>query len=494
MKQKRPPIIAVLGHIDHGKSTLLDYIRKTNVTETEAGGITQRLSAYEVVHQTKDGLNERITFLDTPGHAAFSRMRLRGVDVADIAILVVSAEEGVKPQTLEALSCIKEGGVPYVVAINKIDKPEANIERTKQNLAEHEVYLEGYGGTVPFVPVSAKRGDGIADLLDVVLLLAEFEELTGDPDHPGGGSIIEASVDTRRGIAATLLITDGTLRIGEYVVSGRSVAPVRLMEDFAGHPIKEATFSSPVRVIGFSSLPVVGTPFTTVSTKKQAEAESLVAAVASSAPTVTPTEEEERPTLPIVIKADVIGVVEAIEGEVKKLPQERLLIKIVGTGTGTITENDVKLASGSAQSLIAGLGVKIDARAKELAERLGITIKVFDVIYELVEWLTGAVATRTPKVAVEEITGSAKILKVFSEAKGKMIVGGRVEKGALQHGSELRVTRRGEMLGTAKITSLRRQKVEVKQVEAGDEFGAEVKTAVAVAPGDMLESVVITMQ
>lgn len=492
IKTKRPPIVAVLGHIDHGKSTLLDYIRKTNVALSEAGGITQRLSAYEVVHTTKEGVAERITFLDTPGHAAFSRMRLRGAEVADIAILVVSAEEGVKPQTLEALRVIREADIPYVVAVNKIDKPEANIERTKQNLAENEVYLEGYGGSVPWVPVSAKRGDGIPDLLDVLLLLAELEELKGDPAAEASGSIIEVSVD-KRGIGATLLVTDGTIRKGECVVAGESFSPVRIMEDFAGKPITEATFSSPVRVVGFSSIPAVGSRFDVVDSKKQAEARVLAARDDVRVEQKKETE-EARIVLPLVIKADAASIVEAIEQEVAKIPQEKIVVKIVAAGTGAISESDVKAAGASSRSIIVGFNVRADARARELAERLGITIMTFDVIYKLTEWLAEAVKERTPKQKVEEVSAHAKVLKVFNQAKGKIILGGRVQSGALNVNDAFRIVRRDATLGEGKVVGLQQQKKDVKNVESGLEFGAEVKTGAEVAPGDVLEVFVTVMK
>ena len=272
----RPPIVVIMGHIDHGKSSLLDYIRKTNIVEGEAGGITQHLSAYEVTHhldQTrKDALaSNRITFLDTPGHEAFSKMRARGAGVADIAILVVSAEDGVKEQTKEALRSIKEAGIPYIIAINKIDKPNANIERTKQNLAENEIYLEGFGGDVPFVPISAKLGTGIPDLLDMMLLVAEMENLTGDTFLPAEGIVVESNIDTKRGTSATLIITNGTLKKGMFILAEESMSPVRAIENFLGKQVSEATFSSPVQITGFDALPSVGSTFRAYANKKDAE-------------------------------------------------------------------------------------------------------------------------------------------------------------------------------------------------------------------------------
>jgi translation initiation factor IF-2 len=267
----RPAIVAVVGHIDHGKSTLLDYIRKTNVVAGEAGGITQHLSAYEATHNGRS-----ITFLDTPGHEAFRAMRSRGLTAADVAILVVSAEDGVKPQTLEALSLISEAKIPYIVALTKIDKPGANSERTKMSLLENNVFLEGLGGEVPWVAVSSKSGEGIPELLDLILLAAELEGLDADPAKPGSGLVIEAHMDGRRGNTATLIVKDGSIKSGEYIVCGDAMAPVRIMENFLGKNIKEARPSQPVRIIGFSSLPEVGTPWRVVETKKEAEAEVAV--------------------------------------------------------------------------------------------------------------------------------------------------------------------------------------------------------------------------
>src|SRR3989344_8283778 len=272
----RPPVVAIVGHIDHGKSTLLDYIRKTNVALAEAGGITQHLSAYEAMHlPAQAGKNEeprKITFLDTPGHEAFTAMRSRGLEVADVAILVVSAEDGVKPQTLEALKLIEGVKIPYIVALTKVDKPSANIDKAKASLLENGIYLEGLGGEVPSIAVSGKTGTGIPELLDLILLAAELEGLSADPSLPGEGVVIEAHIDNKRGNTATLVVENGSVRSGEFVVTGESLAPVRIMENFLGKPIKEALPGSPVRIVGFSSLPQVGAKFKTVETKREAEA------------------------------------------------------------------------------------------------------------------------------------------------------------------------------------------------------------------------------
>lgn len=491
--QTRPPIVAVVGHIDHGKSTLLDYLRKSNVVDKEAGGITQHLSAYEIAHQPKEGPAKAITFLDTPGHAAFEKMRARGLEVADVAILVVSAEEGVKPQTIEAVKLIRQENRPFIVAINKIDKPGANIERAKMSLIENEVYLEGMGGDVPFVPISAKRGDGISELLDLVLLAAELAELRFDPKAPASGTVIEATVDTRKGIAATLILRAGVLSSGMHVVAGESSAPVRIMENFLGKPIKEASAGSPVRIVGFSSLPRIGGAFKAVASKKEAEAAMAAAKEARTAPSVALAASEasaSRAVLPVVIKADVAGTIDAIRHEIEKIPQERIEVRVVGAAVGGITEADVKLvAGGTSPGVILGFNAKPDARARELAERQSVEIAQFDIIYKLAEWLEAKAKERTPREMVEEVVASAKILKVFSQTKHKVVLGGRVEQGTLEDGAQFRLLRRDLELARGEITSLQSGKVAARQVEQGQEFGAMVDVKAEPAAGDRLECV-----
>jgi len=338
----RPPVVAVVGHIDHGKSTLLDYIRNTTVVEGEAGGITQHLSAYEAVHKNAGG-EHKITFLDTPGHEAFKAMRSRGLEVADVAILVVSAEDGVKPQTLEALKLIEGVKIPYIVALTKIDKPSADVEKAKASLLEHGVYLEGMGGEVPYVAVSGKSGEGVPELLDLILLAAELEGLAANPTGPGEGVVIEAHIDNKRGATATLIVENGTVAAGEFVISGEAFAPVRIMENFLGKAIKEALPGSPVRIVGFSALPAVGARFKTVETKREAEssvAEALRQTQSKRDISTTPVkkepiegEEEEAPevmVLPLVIKTDVAGTGDAVVHEIEKLPTyERLETRVV---------------------------------------------------------------------------------------------------------------------------------------------------------------------
>lgn len=490
----RPPVVAVVGHIDHGKSTLLDYIRKTNVVEGEAGGITQHLSAYEAVHENATGAH-RITFLDTPGHEAFKAMRSRGLEVADVAILIVSSEEGVKPQTLEALKLIQEAGIPYVVAFTKIDKPGANIEKAKMSMLEHQVFLEGLGGDVAWVGISSKTGEGIPELLDLILLAAELEGISGNASLPGTGLIIEAHVDNKRGNTATLMINDGSVRAGEFVVAGAAFAPVRIMENFLGKAIKEATPSMPVRIVGFSSLPSVGDSWSVVATKK--EAESLAAQAANeqkksaAAPTANAAAEDEERVhvvLPLIIKTDVAGTGEAVIHELEKLPKdERLEVRVVSRAVGPISESDVKLAgSGKMPGIIVGFNVKVEREARELAERLNVEIATFEVIYKLSEWLTPELEKRRPRERAEDVIATAKVLKFFSNQKNRIVIGGRLEDGELKVDQEFRIMRRDLEIGRGSIVSLQSGKSPVKKLESG-EFGAMLKADAEPAPGDKLE-------
>lgn len=487
---ERSPVVAVMGHIDHGKSALLDYIQKTNVVAGEAGGITQRLSAYEVIQKNEEGALKSITFLDTPGHEAFQTMRSRGASAADIAILVVSAEEGVKPQTLDALRAISAAKIPYIVAITKIDKENANIERTKQSLAENEMYVEGYGGTISAVPLSSKTGAGITELLNTILLLSSLEGFKGDSDAPAEGVVIESTIDMKKGISATLVIKNGMLRQGSFVVAGTAFAPVRIMENFLGKKISSAHMGQPVRVVGFSDLPSVGSPFVTVESKKEAEerARSNKAALKSEAVTVLP---EDKTIVPIIVRGDSVGSLEAVLHEIKKIPQDSVVIKMLSTGVGNITEGDVKMALSDKLSLVAGFSVGVDSRAKDLAERNSVTIATFDVIYKLTEWLGEALLKRTPKVVVEEVKGRAKVLKFFSRSKDRSVIGCRVDEGVLALSDTVKIMRRDVELGRGKITNLQKAKAAVKEVSAGEECGVEIHSKAEPAPGDHLESVVL---
>ncbi|MBY0473226.1 GTP-binding protein [Patescibacteria group bacterium] len=519
---ERPPIVAIVGHIDHGKSTLLDYIRKTNITEKEAGGITQHLSAYEAQHTNATGTHH-ITFLDTPGHEAFRAMRLRGLEVADVAVLVVSAEDGAKPQTLEAVKLIEETKIPYIVAITKIDKPGADVEKAKMSLLENGIYLEGLGGEIPFTAISSKSGEGIPELLDLILLAGELEGLSADPDKAGEGLVIEAHLDPKRGNAATLIVQDGSVESGEFIISGESMAPVRIMENYVGKAIKVAGPGSPILIVGFSSLPQIGAKWRCVETKKEAEQEVSEAkrnpaqkpsspqrgefsaknsptsgAVAPayisdelvSASTATESAEPaEVMNLPIVIKTDFAGTGDAVVHEIEKLPKHaRLNVHVVGRGTGPISKSDVELVgSGAVPGIILGFNVKADRDAVQLAERLGVSASTFSIIYELTKWLGEEIEKRRPRAQMEEKTGSAKLLKVFSTVKNKVVVGGRVDEGEIVEGADIKIIRRDVEVGRGTISSLQSQKSAAKKVEKGNEFGAMLKIDFEPAAGDTLE-------
>ena len=487
---KRSPIVCIMGHIDHGKSTLLDYIRKTNIVDTEAGGITQRISAYEVIHKTPAGTIEKITFLDTPGHESFGAMRISGTTIADIAVLVVSAEEGVKKQTLEAWKIIVEGKIPYIIAINKIDRPDANVEKTKNSLIENGIYIEGYGGSVPFVPISAKTGQGVPELLELILLVAEMAELKKDTSKPAEGIVLEAHLDKQKGLTAVLVVKDGKIENGMFVVCGDRIAPTRMMEDFLGKKITESEASSPVRIIGFDKLPKVGKPFVSFYDKKEAEKYIEAENEKNKNIPIKKYDSIENPdeiAIRVMIKAEVAGAIDAIEHEIGKIKSDMVKIKIVGAGIGDISENDVKLASGRNPAIIVGFDVGIDGSAKNLAERSNVLIKTFDIIYKISEWLAEEVEKKTPKVMVEEITAKVKVLKVFSSMKDKHVIGGRVENGMVSVGQDAKIMRKEIEVGKGRIRELQKDKEKVGEVREGVEFGCQFQSEITPAPGDKLE-------
>lgn len=493
---ERPPVIVVMGHVDHGKSALLDYIRKSNVVAGEAGGITQHISAYEITHK-HEGVEKKITFIDTPGHAAFSAMRARGANVADIAVLVVSAEDGVKTQTLEALSSIKSAGIPYIVAINKIDLPAADVQRTKNTLVEHEIYIEGMGGDISWVAISAKTGEGVEELLDTMLLTAEMEELTGDTSKRATGVVIESHRDAQRGIAATLVIKDGTLNKGQYVVSGAGMTPVRIMEDFAGKTLETATFSSPVGLTGFDALPEVGASFTVFDNKKDAT-------LARSTYKATDTKKEtlidgDKFVMPIILKADTVGSLEAIVHELQKLTTDLVSLRILEQGIGTVSEGDLKIALSKSGSVVLGFNTSVDATSIEVARQHGITVKTFTIIYELAQWLEAHINEIRPKVEVERVVGEAKILAHFSTGKqaGKTIqtVGGRVLTGQMRSGNKVQIfTHDAQSKGEGTIITMQSGKASVDSVNEDQEFGTQIQTEVGIEKGNMVKCIEVVME
>lgn len=494
----RPPVVVIMGHIDHGKSTLLDYIRKTNIVDKEAGGITQHLSAYEVVHKDETGVDRKITFLDTPGHAAFSKMRARGAHVADIAILVVSAEDSVKAQTLEAWETIVESKTPYLVAINKIDKPGANIEKTKLDLAEKGIYLEGYGGDVPFVEISAKQGTNVSSLLDIILLVADMNNLVGDTSKSARGIVIESHLDTKRGIAATLIIKDGTIHKGDYVVVDHTIVGTRILENFLGKTIETATFSSPISLVGFDKQPPVGSTFYTYGSKKEAEIaikefNQLKREFDEGTPSLENNSLEIK-LIPLVIKTDVAGTADAIEKEVRKLEQETIKFKILDKSIGSIGESDIKLASADPETIIVGFNAKMDNRARDLNEQAHVIVETFDIIYKLSDFLKEKIEERRPRVDTLESTGTAKILKIFSVTKDKQVIGGKMMKGILTNNAQVRIIREEIEIGRGHIVELQHNKEKTRSVEEGNEFGMLIDSKVSISSGDIIEAFTVVQK
>ena len=492
----RPAVVVVMGHIDHGKSTLLDYIRKTTITENETGGITQRISAYEVIHRDENGQEKKITFIDTPGHEAFSKMRERGAKIADIAILVVSAEDGVKPQTIETWKTIVESKIPCIIAINKIDKAGANIEKTKKELTENEIYLENYGGKIPFVEISAKVGTGVNDLLSLILILAEMENLNGNNALNASGFIVEVNLDSRRGIIATLVIKNGSIKKGMTVVAEDAICPTRIMENFLGKTIDEAAFSSPIRVVGFDKMPRVGAQFKTF--QKKSDALKYIENfhhLGIELPSGSLTPKSSKKIIPIILKADVSGSIEAIEKEIAKINSElnataskNAEFKIIGKGIGPISESDIKSVSSGIDTIVIGFNVKADKSAFDTAQKRGITISFFEIIYKMTEWLEIQMEERRPKIETMETTGRAKIIRAFSRTKERQIVGGKVTEGQINLNSAVRIMRREFEIGRAKIVNLEKNKTKTSGIGEGAEFGMMIESKIEIVAGDIIES------
>lgn len=508
----RPPIVVVMGHIDHGKTTLLDYIRKTSVAEKEVGGITQAIGAYQVTVRPSgepssragrgapeilspaatgaqdDFANRRITFIDTPGHEAFAGMRRRGTRVADIAVLVVAADEGVKPQTEEAIGIIREADLPFVVAVTKTDRPNADPARVKQQLAEREVLVEGFGGTVPVVELSAKTGSGVDALLETILLVAELEELSSDPAKEGEGVVIESHLDPKRGTTATLLVEDGTVRRGSFVAVGDQVCPVRIFENFRGEVVDRAGPSEPIRIVGFECVPALGEVFRAFPERSSAEAYAAQqrAGEFSGGSLTAPSGEGGQHVVNIVLKADVLGSLEALGEAVAKIGSPELSNHVLKAEVGDITESDVKLAAASANSFIIGFKVRAAPAIKELAERNRVTIVGGEIIYELLGEARSTMLALAPAEVKRRDLGRAKILALFREERGRQIVGGRVSEGGIRPGARFDTVRNGLGIGGGRILELQSGRRPAEEVNAGNEFGALAEADPAIAVGDEL--------
>jgi translation initiation factor IF-2 len=487
----RPPVVTIMGHVDHGKTKLLDAIRQTNVVDTEAGQITQHIGAYQVeIH------GQKITFLDTPGHEAFTAMRARGAQVTDIAILVVAADDGVMPQTLEAINHAKAAGVPIVVAINKMDKPTANPDRVKQQLAENGVIIEEWGGDVIAVPVSAKRGDGIPDLLENLLIVAEILELKADPDRPAIGVVIEARLDSSRGPMATVLVQTGTLEIGGYVVVGDIWGKVKAMFDDKGKRVKKAGPSTPVGVLGLSSVPQAGDSLTVVSGEKEARAEvqrqqkekemSSTSKVPKLSNLFAQIQAGNVKELSIILKTDVQGSIEPIRDSLERLGSGEVKVRIVHSGSGSITENDVLLAIAS-KGIIIGFNARPEPGAKRLAEQEGVDIRSYQVIYTLVEDVEKALAGMLEPTYVDVVEGHGEVRATFSTRQGK-IAGVYVTDGKIGRGASARVLRKGQPVFEGQVSSLKHFKENVREIAAGFECGVGVEGFPEFEVGDIIET------
>jgi len=480
----RPPIVVVLGHVDHGKTTLLDYIRKSSVADGEAGGITQHIGAYQIEHQGK-----KITFIDTPGHEAFSQMRSRGAKVADIAILVVAAEEGVRPQTKEVISHIKAFKIPLVVAINKIDKPEANAAKVAGELAKEGIIVESQGGDVPSVNISAKNGQGVDELLEILLLVAEMEELKADPEKPASGVVIESYLDSRRGPTATLLVRDGVLKRGDVVLCGDSYGKIRILESFQGDSIKKAMPSMPAIIIGLNKVPTVGERFSVEESEESASAKAAAKKEIKEKISIDKRQEPDEggKALNIILKADVKGSLEAIEETLRNIKQEEVRINILKSEVGDIFESDIKLAY-SSDAMIIGFRIKVPPFISNLAKRQKVKIRIFDVIYELVEEVRKGLAKLLEPEIVREDLGKLKAIAIFRREKSRMIVGGKVISGKIENKAMIDVVRNKEKIAKGRIIQLQCNKKDVAVVEKGKEAGILFEGEPVIKEGDILEA------
>ena len=489
----RPPIITVMGHVDHGKTSLLDAIRKTNVTSSESGGITQHIGASEVVINGK-----KIVFLDTPGHEAFTAMRARGADVTDIAVLVVAADDSVKPQTIESISHAKAAGVPIIVAINKMDKPGANVDKVKQDLSEHGILVEEWGGDVISVPVSAKTGDGIVNLLEMILLQAEILELKANPNRLATGTVIEARLDKSQGPIATLLVTNGTLKAGNSVVAGTCSGRIRLMTNHLGETIRKAEPATAVEVIGFTDVPAAGDTFYAVSENKMAkeiaerrkakQREEVMARTSSTTleELFAQIQEGNVKDLNLIIKGDVQGSVGAVTSSLEKLSNENVRVKIVHTGVGGITESDVMLA-GTSGAIIIGFNVRPSATVSQTADREGIQIRTYRIIYDIINDIESAMKGMLDPEFKEVVLGEVEIRETFKVPNLGVIGGAYVRSGKVVRNAEIRLIRDGIVIHEGKISSLKRFKDDAKEVLQGFECGIGIEKYNDIKVGDIIE-------
>ncbi len=488
----RPPVITVLGHVDHGKTSLLDSIKNSRVADREAGGITQHIGAYQV-----ESNNQSITFLDTPGHAAFTAIRARGARVTDIAVLVVAADDGIMPQTLEAINHAKAAEVPIVVAINKMDLPGADPEKVKRQLSEQELLVEDWGGDVISVDVSAKTGDGIDRLLENLLLVAEISELKANPNKPAEGTVIEAKLDRKRGTSATVLVQDGTLKVGDFIVAGKVFGRVKAMTNDQGKPVQQVPPGSPAEILGFGSLPEAGDQFSVAADEREARSKAGDAGKAHGTQpgqtraltlevVVNQVDSDEVKELNLVVKADVQGSVEAVRGALERLVDEDARVRLLHAGSGAVTESDILLASAS-EAIVISFSIGAEPSAERLADRMGVEIRHYNIIYQLIDDVEKALHGMLDPVYTDVIVGRAEIREIFEGRRGTQIAGCRVSEGRIIKNADVRVMRDGAVVEESIITSLRHFRDEVNEMNAGTECGIILRGFNDFQEGDILE-------
>jgi len=473
MKDKRAPVVVILGHVDHGKSSLLEAIKDFRITSKESGGITQHIGAYEIEHEGK-----KITFIDTPGHEAFSCMRSRGANVADIAILVVAGEEGIKPQTKEAIQCVKNAKIPMILAINKIDKPEANAQKVKNDLLREEVIVEELGGDVAVVETSATEKRGIKELLELILLVADMHDYKADLSSPAQGVVIESHLDSQRGITATLLVKNGTLNIQSIIATNSGFGKVKIMEDFNGDSVDQAEASKPVVVLGFEKMPYVGEEF--MECKNVDEAKACLI------------EKKKEKTisngkvLNIVLRADVLGSLEALEGMINDLPSGDIKVQIIKSGAGPITEEDIQIAVTSS-AYVFGFKSKPNNLAERLAGQKNVEVKTYDIIYELIDNIKALMMSELSDETERKDLGRLKILKVFRTEKGKQIIGGRIIEGEVVKDTKIEIFRNEEKIGQGSIVGpIQKERKTIEKGQVDDEIGMLYKGEAKIEEGDIL--------
>lgn len=477
--QTRPPVVTILGHVDHGKTTLLDFIRKTAVASKEYGGITQAIGAYQVTHNS-----QLVTFIDTPGHAAFEKMRSRGAQVADIAVLVVALDDGLMPQTIEAIKHIQSAHVSMIVAVNKIDLPgidlKVQLERIKKQLADQKVMIEEYGGDVPLVKVSAKTGQGVPELLETIILVAEVHELKGDPQTLTSGVVIESKIDKFKGPIATILVRNGTLKKGDQIIVGGVKAKVRGMFSFDGKSLDSALPSTPVEVLGFESVPMVGAKLGEESQTAQEIKKEVISIIDRL-------KQGESQVLNVVIKADKEGSLEAITTALEDFNKEKQQIKILSAGTGDVADSDVESAI-SSKAIVIGFNVAVKPSALKFANTENILIRTYQIIYELLDEIKEVIEGIIKPGKVEEVFGKAQIIAEFPFGKGERIAGCKVAEGTISKGPRIRIVRNEQVIGETKIKSLKKLKEEVSKVEKGTECGMMFEPIIDFQTGDIVES------